>query len=747
MEELEVIEALEVIEDKTSNPSNSSITSIPSIPSTSSNASNSSNMWGYMNKNLFKALIIAALSSNFSLSALEKSSGASLESKMDSVYSDPGEEQDAYRPSLSYVSKDRNEAFRDLKQLSRSSEPSAFEKFVGGSLKQFGYDFFYKSPSSFAPDQNVPVTPDYIVGPGDQIVVTLWGRLNARWSLEVSREGTLSLPKMGVINPAGVQFKDLREFLKKEISRYYTDFDLNVSMGNLRSIRVYLVGNVSSPGAYTIPGLSTVISALFESGGPSKTGTMRAVELKRSGKTISTLDLYALLLKGDKSGDFKLVNEDVVYVPPVGPLVAVSTGVRNPAIYELKKDEKLLDLITMAGGFSNTAYSRKVAIKRIFDSQYTDYFEADIADVEQIPEKNIPLRDGDSVTVNSVIKMDSSVNVSGAVAYPGRIGIKQRETTLKDAVMLAGGKLPHASDVAEITRFKAGPEGVNTERFVLDLKKALEGEGNNNIQLMPYDSIVVKSVSNWYSPKSVEIAGEVQSPGSYVLEKGEKIYSVLKRANGFTDKAYPQGVVFIRESVREQQQKNLEEIVNRLEKELFSGASADISTALSAEEMQSKKEVLEQKRNFLAKLREAKASGRVYIRVKSLEKLKNSEYNLELQEGDKIIIPAKSDVVNVSGSVMAQGSYVYDSGGYKKYINMAGGFSYYADKGRTFILRADGSAQKAKSCIFGSSKVGPGDTVVVPEKFERIAWLREIRDITQIITNLALTTGIVIKVF
>ncbi len=626
-------------------------------------------------------------------------------------------------------------------------EESSFEKFVGGGLKQFGYDFFYKSPSSFIPDQNVPVTPDYVIGPGDQIIVTIWGRINARWVVDVLRDGTIYLPKIGTINPTGVQFKDLRDFIKREISRYYTDFDINVSLGNIRSIRVYMVGNVRNPGAYTVSGLSTMISAIFESGGPSKNGSMRTIELKREGKTISRLDLYDLFLKGDKSSDIKLTNEDVIYVPPVGRLAAISSGVKNPGIYELKDDEKLLDLINMSGGFNNTAYNKKVSIRRIFNNQYRDYLEADISDIDKNPQKNISLVDGDIISINNVLDLDTSVSISGAVAYPGKIGIVKDSTTLSMAIKLAGGLLINASDEVEITRFNPTQNGVTTERFTVSLKKALNGDPNNDIILKPYDSILVKSIPNWYYPKYVSVQGEVQSPGVYVIEKGERLYSVLKRAGGFTSNAYPRGIIFTRESVRVQQQKNIEEIAQRLEKELFTQSVAEISTFLSQEELQSKKEILQQKQRFLEQIKKAKAIGRVYVKINSLDELKDSEYNIELQDGDTIIIPQKPDVVNVSGAVMAVGSYVYTQGDYKKYIDMAGGYSYYADKGRVFILKADGSAVKAKSFLFFSTKVEPGDTVVVPEKFETIAWLREIRDITQIITNLALSAGVVIKVF
>jgi len=633
------------------------------------------------------------------------------------------------------------------KQLIQNEEVSSFEIFVGSGLKQFGYDFFYKKPLSFIPDQNVSVPPDYVIGPGDELIISMWGRINERWKVSVSREGTIYLPKIGLISVSGVSFENINDFLKKEISRYYSDFEINVSLGKLKSIRVYIVGNVSKPGAYTLSGLSTVISALFETGGPSKNGSMRAIELKRGGKTISVIDLYDFLLKGDKTKDLKLINEDVIYVPPVGPLVAITSGVKKPSIYEIKNGNKLLDLINMAGGFDNIAYNKRVSVKRIFENKYTDYADFDIDNLDENSEKNIYLKDGDIITIKSVVDFDTSINISGAVVYPGKIGIKQGEMTLKDAINLSGGLLPQTGDTVEITRFIITSTGVFTKRFEVSLKKVLEGDPNHNIKLMPYDSIIVKSIPDWYYPKYVEVVGEVQSPGAYTISKGEKISSVLKRCGGFTKNAFPKGMIFIRESARKQQQENIQKIADRLEKELFSESASNISTSLSQEEVQSKKEVFLQKQRLISKLRQAKAIGRVYIKFDSLESFENSEYDIELQEGDKIIIPQRADYVNVTGAVMAEGSYVYSGGSYKKYIDMAGGYSYYSDKSRVFIIKADGSAIKARSGIFGSTKVEPGDTIVVPEKFESVAWLREIRDITQIMTNLLMSAGVLIKVF
>ncbi|MCX5785945.1 MAG: SLBB domain-containing protein [Elusimicrobia bacterium] len=630
--------------------------------------------------------------------------------------------------------------------------PSAFEDFLaksssGTAVKQFGYSLFRNQPTAFASAKNVPVTPDYIAGPGDEIIISVWGRIEGRWAVVVDRDGNISIPKIGIISVAGLSFGELKETVNKELSKSYSDYNLNVTFGSLHSIRIYVVGNARRPGAYTISSLSTLVNALFEAGGPDKNGSMREIQLKRSGKTVTTFDLYDLLLKGDKSKDSKLLNEDVVFIPPVGPMAAVSGQVKTPAIYELKEGTCLLDLITMAGGFDNTAFRGRVAMRRIFDHKFRDFLESGLGDLEKDPATNIVLQDGDSVSVFPIIEDDSAVQVAGAVPYPGKFGILQGRTTIKDIIKLAGGLMSYSSDQAELTRVALSSAGVITERFNINLTKALTGAELDNFTLKANDHIMVKPIPDWKLYKTVTLEGEFNHPGVYTVKKGELLSSVLERAGGFTDKAYTKGVVFTRESARRQQQQNLEEIAARLEKELFVESSVKMQTALSAEDVQGKQAEMEAKRKFIDSLKGLRARGRVQIKIATIKSLKNSDYDIELEDGDMITLPSRSGVVSAAGAVMSQGSFVYSGGNYTDYIDMAGGYADYANSGKTFILKADGSARKAKHFFFFKSRVEPGDTIVVPEKFDRIAWLREIRDFSQILMNVALTAGIVIKVF
>ena len=197
-------------------------------------------------------------------------------------------------------------------------------------LPRFGLDFFRRAPSTFAPVTAVPVGPDYVIGPGDEIRISLWGMVEGQWNVAVDRDGNLNLPRAGVIGAAGMTFSQLQDAIKKEYSRYYTDFDLNVTMGQLRTILVYVVGNARRPGAYTVSSLATLVNALVVSGGPNQTGSMRNIHVRRNGEIVTTFDMYDMLLEGDTSKDIRLMPGDVIFIGEVGPLVGVVGNVKGP---------------------------------------------------------------------------------------------------------------------------------------------------------------------------------------------------------------------------------------------------------------------------------------------------------------------------------------------------------------------------------------------------------------------------------
>jgi polysaccharide export outer membrane protein len=627
---------------------------------------------------------------------------------------------------------------------------------VSTDLRQFGYDLFREYPSTFAPSEKVPIGPDYVIGPGDEIRIAVWGNIEGQWNVVVDRDGKIALPKVGILGVTGLKFNELKELLQSEFSKYYTGFEMNVSMGSLRTIRVYVVGNAEKPGAYTVSSLSTLINALFEAGSPSKAGTLRDIQVKRNSDTIVHFDMYDFLLKGDKTKDIRLMPEDVIFIPAIGPLVGIAGSVNNPAIYELKGEITVSQLIEMAGGLSDIAFNGRVQINRIINNNRQIVFESDIAE-----SKDMKVQGGDLVKIFPVFQDKRLVRISGAVQREGKYGFKPG-MTVKDLISMAGGLKYYAYNKdAELTRIHITEKGLGTEKIIIQLEKALAGDPEDNVLLKEDDYLFVRTIPEWQIYKTVTVSGEVKFPGIYTIKKGESLSSLIERAGGFTDRAYLRGSVFTRERVRQLQQKQLDEMAERLERELMGKGGAEMATALTPEEAQIKESEIRQKREFVKGLKNIRAIGRMVLKIDVPEKLKNTPYDIELEEGDSLFIPSDTHSVQVIGSVYNQTAFVYDKDwGISKYIDLAGGYTENADEKKVYVLKADGTAVRPQSGFLGLSwskdsnrweigdqELDSGDTVVVPEKLEKIAWMRDIKDITQIMYQIAVTAGVLIVAF
>jgi protein involved in polysaccharide export with SLBB domain len=288
---------------------------------------------------------------------------------------------------------------------------------VGRKLPMYGYSLFDRVPSTFAPLDRVPVTADYVIGPGDELLIRAWGQIDLDAKVIVDRKGEVYLPKIGILSVAGLKYQQLQNYCKAAVGRVFRNFDLSVSLGQLRSIQVYVVGQARRPGSYTVGSLSTLVNTLFASGGPSGSGSMRHIQLKRQDTLISDFDFYDLLLKGDKSKDAQLLPGDVIYIPPVGSLIAVAGSVNVPAIYELKDQASLRQAIDMAGGLTTTADGQKAIVERI-ENRSTRKVEEFPLDEEGLQRQ---VTDGDVVRVFSLSpRFDNAVTLRGNVAHPGR---------------------------------------------------------------------------------------------------------------------------------------------------------------------------------------------------------------------------------------------------------------------------------------------------------------------------------------
>lgn len=316
---------------------------------------------------------------------------------------------------------ERNGRLGDREQPEGPVLLSEFQRLVAASVGRvlpiYGAKLFANVPSTFAPVNRIPVTPDYVIGPGDELLVRAWGQVTLDGQFVVDRSGSIFIPRVGAIHVAGVSFDHVTEFIRSQMARNFKNFDLNVNMGQLRSIQIFVVGEAKRPGSYTISSLSTLVNALFSCGGPTPLGSMRNIQVKRGKETIGTFDLYDLLLKGDKSKDVPLLSGDVVYIPPVGPMVALAGSIDNPALYEIKPENTVKDVIALAGGLTTLARQRDARIERV---QRRD--SRSVVDIN-LDETGLatPLLDGDILEISAIVdRFKDAVTLRGNIADPRR---------------------------------------------------------------------------------------------------------------------------------------------------------------------------------------------------------------------------------------------------------------------------------------------------------------------------------------
>lgn len=417
----------------------------------------------------------------------------------------------------------------------------------------FGYNLFSGVPSTFAPVDRIPVTPDYVIGPGDELVIRAWGQIDVDYRAVVDRNGTISIPKVGVINVSGIKYQDLLSFLKTAIGRIYRNFELAVTMGELRSVQVFIVGQAQRPGSYTVSSLSTLVNALFASGGPSVRGTMRRIQLKRDGRTVTEFDLYDLLSKGDKSKDSRLLPGDVIYIPPIGNLVAISGSVNSPAIFELRDQTTLRELIDLAGGFTTTAAGQKVTVERIVDrkARKVDEFMLDAAGFSK------PLQDGDLISVFAISpRFDNAIRLQGHVAaparYPWREGMRVADLLVGENALIPnaywerqnrGTINPRYSrrevnwDYAVIQRLEL-PD-LSTKLYAFNLGKAIRKDPIENVLLKPGDIVSIYAADEALPKTENDVALEsgVISGGKrrFVWHEGMRIRDLIPDARWLID--------------------------------------------------------------------------------------------------------------------------------------------------------------------------------------------------------------------
>ncbi|MNX37570.1 Polysialic acid transport protein KpsD precursor [compost metagenome] len=405
---------------------------------------------------------------------------------------------------------------------------------ISTRLRQYGYELFAESPSTFAPVEDMPVPEDYRVGPGDELVISVVSpRRSGEHTFAISRQGTIVYPGIGALSVSGMTYPQLVSFLEQRIRGGARDMNMSVRMGKLRTIRIFVVGNVKKPAAYTISALSSLSNAVMASGGPSKEGSLRNIQLKRDGKVIATFDYYDLLRRGDSSADRRLQSGDIIFVPPVGARVGVAGHVKTPAIYELKGVTSLKELLAIAGNVSPMGFTQRVQIERFDENRARKVFDVD---VESAKGATLGLKDGDLIKIFPVNqKLLNAVTLEGHVERPGKYEFRPN-LRLRDVIRTERDLKPESyMEFGMIERVH--PPDFHMELIPFHLGKALAGDAAENKPLAPEDKIRVYYRWDIEELPTVRIAGAVQRAGEYRLHPKMKVSELLRLAGGLQDQA------------------------------------------------------------------------------------------------------------------------------------------------------------------------------------------------------------------
>ncbi len=403
------------------------------------------------------------------------------------------------------------------------------------TLKIFGFDMFTDRSVGFSPPEIAAAPPDYSIGPGDNLIINMWGRVDKEFNLTVNREGKVFIPRVGDVICYGLSLDDLETRLKKRFSEIYSEFNLSVTLGKIRSISVYVYGEVKQPGRYTLSSLSTLFNGLYSASGPNARGSMRKIRLLRGGNTIQTVDLYRFLLFGDSSGDIKLESEDVIFVPLAGDLVKVYGEVRRPAIYELLGGETIDEVVDLAGGMTPGAYASKVAVDRIGKNDDRIALDVDLSNAS-VDNSQFAMRGGDVVTIHP--KDSLRVNIvwlDGHVKHPGAFQIEMH--SIVSELISNGDQLYEDAYMERADLIRTHPNG-SKEIIPINLSRITGGQDSVEIVLQAKDSLIVYATSDVTRDKYVWIKGEVAHPGRYRLLENMKLSDLIFRAGNLNRNAY-----------------------------------------------------------------------------------------------------------------------------------------------------------------------------------------------------------------
>lgn len=690
----------------------------------------------------------------------------------------------------------------------------------GGPVQRFGMDVFRNRTGNFDNfPSDLPVGPDYVLGAGDGLTVDLWGGISQHLTRNIDRTGRIALPEAGSVVVAGRTLAEAQALMQDALTPQFHNIRVDVSMARVRSVRVYVIGDVLRPGAYDLNSLSTPLNALYAAGGPTDRGSLRRLQHFRGDHLIREVDLYDILIRGIRTDTERLESGDTILVPPVGPQVAISGMVHRPAIYELRDEKQLADVIDLAGGVLVSANLRQINIERIQAHEQRIMVSLNLPDTTDSDGlrkalANIGAQDGDRITISPILPysnqtiylqghvfrpgkypfhagmdigdiirsykdvlpepadhaevvrlqppdyrpvtidfklgeiLDKSdpielqpfdtvrifgryeidapkVSIYGEVLRPGEYPLSKNMTASALVRMAGGFKRSALTSTADITSYVIeNGQRVLTKHSAINISKALEGESAADVALKPGDTLTIRQLTGWTDiGAAITVNGEVRYPGTYGIQEGERLSSIIRRAGGFRDTAYPAGALLERVEVRNLEQKDRNKLIQEIES---AGATPNFSPAASSQDQASTLQaMMQQKQQMVTALRNQPISGRLVVRMTSnIEEWQNTFADIELRPGDVLTVPKRPNFIFVSGQVYNSTAVTYVPGktaGW--YLKQAGGPTELANKGAIFIVRANAEVVAGGSNGSGfwkinvlSTRMRPGDSMIVPEK-------------------------------
>ena len=632
----------------------------------------------------------------------------------------------------------------------------------------FGYKLFNTKNLSFAPTMNIPTPENYELGPGDQLIINIWGAAQMTYQKTIAPEGTIQISNLAPIYVSGLTIKNASNLIIKRLSEIYSGLSpnnpgkrntfANINLGQIRSIDVTLVGDVRAPGTYTMPSLATVFNALYVSGGPAANGSFRNIEVIRNHKVIDSLDVYDFLMNGSTKHNIRLHDQDIVKVGPYLKRVYLSGQVKRSELFEVKPNETLADVIHFSGGFMDNAYEKEVKVfrntptqKKILDV-YNDHF------------KSFHLKDGDQIQVGQILdRYENMVQIKGPVFRPGQYQLHDT-TTVLSLIKRADG-LKGDAYLPRILIYRE-QENLQTKVIALNLQDILDNPSKNDIKLQKNDVVSISSIFDMQQTYTVHVNGAVINPGSYPYMQDMTLQDLIMEAGGFVESAEPDRVelsrrVLGRDSTFSANQtaqiyhfkvkRNLEldqkakgftlkpfdEIYVRqspnytVQKNMYVGGEVKFPgyyTIKNKNEMVS--DMIKRAGGVLPDayipgtrlIRHKGLSGPIGIDLVNILKDPHSKYDLLVENRDSLYVPKRLQTVQVRGAVQYPINVHYNKHyGFNDYISQAGGYAENALKKKAYVIYPNGDVDRTHRFLFFKNHpdIQPGSQIVVPQESQQ----------------------------